>query len=394
MKRMNEQEAMVPPAAARKRKMLVTLPLIVLPFLTLAFWALGGGRGGETKEVKRVAGLNLDLPGQGTKKEPLDKLGFYEEADRDSLKRLEAMRNDPFFADHSSIERGNELEAALKRAGGSYEPDLSGDHFNAAGPGAAEQKLMEKLQELNAAVSRPASTGHALQTSVPFNDAARVNIPGESAEGDSELQQLNTMMDKIIRIQHPGEEASKPEKKGGVARVSAVAEEKPVDGFFLLQSSEGEDSANAITAVVAEEQTLVSGGVIRLQSTSDLYIRGERIPAGNFLFGITALRGERLEISIPSIRSGQSLYAVNLEVFDLDGLPGIYVPGAIGGEVARQSMNDGLGNLPLSALDPSLAAQATAAGIGAVRNLVGKKLKQVRVTVKGGYQLLIKNKNA
>jgi hypothetical protein len=31
-------------AFLRKRKMMLVLPLLIIPFLTMAFWALGGGQ--------------------------------------------------------------------------------------------------------------------------------------------------------------------------------------------------------------------------------------------------------------------------------------------------------------------------------------------------------------
>jgi hypothetical protein len=44
----------------------------------------------------------------------------------------------------------------------------------------------------------------------------------------------------------------------------------------------------------------------------------------------------------------------------------------------------------MTSLDPSLKAQATATGINAVKNLLSKKAKLVKVTVKAGYKVLLK----
>ncbi|MGN6401353.1 MAG: hypothetical protein ACTHMD_12915, partial [Flavisolibacter sp.] len=46
----------------RKRKMLLVFPLLVIPFFTMAFWALGGGKAGASSTEKRATGLNLELP--------------------------------------------------------------------------------------------------------------------------------------------------------------------------------------------------------------------------------------------------------------------------------------------------------------------------------------------
>src|SRR5688500_475050 len=80
----------------RKRKMMLVLPLLVIPFLTMAFWALGGGKG--TEEVAETKGLNLELPNANLKEDKgLDKLSFYDQAAKDSMKMEEWIRNDPYF---------------------------------------------------------------------------------------------------------------------------------------------------------------------------------------------------------------------------------------------------------------------------------------------------------
>src|SRR4051812_29986654 len=81
--------------------------------------------------------------------------------------------------------------------------------------------------------------------------------------------------------------------------------------------------------------------------------------------GLPSLNNERLEVSINSIRDENSLFPVKLEVYDMDGLPGIYIPGAITRDVTKQSTDNALQSVALSSLDPSIGAQAASAGIEA-----------------------------
>jgi hypothetical protein len=46
----------------------------------------------------------------------------------------------------------------------------------------------------------------------------------------------------------------------------------------------------------------------------------------------------------------------------------------------------------LTSLDPSLAAQATTAGIAAAKTLISKKVRLVKVTLPAGYALFLQNK--
>jgi conjugative transposon TraM protein len=168
-----------------------------------------------------------------------------------------------------------------------------------------------------------------------------------------------------------------------------------VNGFFSY-SAETEvlgSEQNAMEAIIASNQTIVNGAVVNFRLLQEVFINGERIPANTSVAGIASLDGERLNVEIHSIRSGNSIYAVNLDVYDLDGLPGIYIPGTINRDVAKESLNNSLSLADMTAIDPSLKAQATATGIGAVKSLVSKKAKLVRVQLKAGYHVLLTNKN-
>ena len=52
------------PKMLRQRKFLLVAPLLILPFLTLFFWALGGGKVNATDPGNNAAkGFNMNLPG-------------------------------------------------------------------------------------------------------------------------------------------------------------------------------------------------------------------------------------------------------------------------------------------------------------------------------------------
>jgi hypothetical protein len=51
-----------PTTLQRKQKALLVLPLVVIPFLTMAFWAMGGGKGEDNSSSVKPEGLNLLLP--------------------------------------------------------------------------------------------------------------------------------------------------------------------------------------------------------------------------------------------------------------------------------------------------------------------------------------------
>ena len=132
---------------------------------------------------------------------------------------------------------------------------------------------------------------------------------------------------------------------------------------------------------------------MKLTSTTDVYVNGILIPKGTLLYGIASQNGERLNIVISSIHYQNNLLPVSLSVYDLDGLSGIYIPGSINRNAAKQSGSEAVSNIGITSLDPSIAAQAASAGIQAAKSLISKKVKQVKVTIKAGYQVLLKDDN-
>lgn len=124
-----------------------------------------------------------------------------------------------------------------------------------------------------------------------------------------------------------------------------------------------------------------------------MFINGVLIPKGTPVNGIASLNNERLEAEINSIRYKNQLFPVKLELYDMDGLPGIYIPGSISRDVAKNSADNSLQLMELTTLDPSLKAQAAAAGINTVKSLMSRKVKQVKVIIKEGYKVLLKDNN-
>src|SRR5688572_9926520 len=85
-------------AFLQRRKFLMVLPPLVLPFVTMIFWALGGGQAAPAQSTASNTGLNLNLPDAHFLKEKgANKLSIYEQAKTDSMKHREARENDPYI---------------------------------------------------------------------------------------------------------------------------------------------------------------------------------------------------------------------------------------------------------------------------------------------------------
>lgn len=400
----------------RKRKMLLVFPLLIIPFLTMAFWALGGGKDDASLAQKQSTGLNLQLPNAQLKDEKGEnKLSYYEEAEIDSAKWRGRMENDPIFS--------SALNDSIPKRSESYNPYplQSGDYKDPN-----EQKVYRKLEELNSHLqnssnysenSQKPDTRFSLANNPSF-DKADVNRLEEMMKTvsspttkDPEVDQLNTMMDRILDIQHPERVKQRLSEKSSqnkeevfsvvtsknsysVSLLDTSKPDKQTNIFYGVDANGTHDEQNAIEAVIHETQSLVDGSIIKVRLLDDITIDGITIPKGNFVFGKASLEGERLHIEINSIRKDNSLYPVKLTVYDLDGMEGVHITGAITRDVAKQSADNSIRNIEMSSIDPSFKAQATAAGLNTAKTLLTKKTKLVKVTVKAGYKILLKEKTS
>lgn len=412
----------------REKRFLLMLPLLVLPFLVLGFWFLDGGRGnGQDGTNDQSSGLMIELPNANLKEDKqMDKMSYYDQARMDSLKRMEQLRNDPYYR-KDSIHPFRGYDQQLLGTGGGFGQGNS--PYGNQSPGTYkdpnETKVYERINALNALLNQnTAGSPQQHQQNAdqqPYLNKAEVDrlenlmkiTQQPTKEPDTEMLEISEMLEKVLDIQHPDRvkerlKKSSAQNKGKVFSVSAGIGPTPIsmlekaratkgtNGFFSLEEpimAEDQDEYGNITAVVHEEQTLVSGAIVKLRLTGDIYINGILLPKDNFVFGVANLNGERLSIKIENIRFRQSIFPVSLGVFDLDGIDGIHIPGAISRDVAKQSGSNALQGVSMNTIDPSLGAQAATAGIELGKSLLGKKVKLVKVTLKAGYKVILKDLN-
>lgn len=177
-----------------------------------------------------------------------------------------------------------------------------------------------------------------------------------------------------------------------VYSVSAPAQKR--NGFYGLSDAPADNGVaepNAIQAVIHQGQTLVSGATVKMRLLTDIYLNGTRIPKDNFVYGVAGIQGERLNIAVNSIRYGNSLYPVSLMVYDMDGLNGIYIPGAIERDASKDAVAQGIQGVDYMTVDPSITTQLASSAVSGAKGLLSKKVKLIKVNVKANYRVLLQD---
>jgi conjugative transposon TraM protein len=418
----------------QKRKFLLILPILTLPFLTLTFWSLGGGSRSEPFPVdSKKEGFNLELPGLIENEEKaLDKLGHYQRSSADSSRFRQEVKNDPYYRMAFAGGQGVKQVPLQEYATGTLTNQTATGQTSTPGyQTTPEEQILQRLEALNRTLNEspqnpgppqthgPASNHHktAAANSPLSSDLDRLDemmqqMQNTHSEPDPEFQQMAELLDRILDIQHPERVqermlAQKEFRETTPPRSLYLAsaqdftslesdepitglEESPTNGFFGLESISSQSrsqSNSSIKAVIHEDQTLVSGSTVKLRITQETNLDGITLPKDQLVFGIASLSGERLKISIRHVRLADQILPVDLNIHDADGLEGIRIPGSISQEVSSQTGGQALQGLGFNSLDYSLEAQAANAGIETAKSFLGKKIKQVKVSLKAGYQV-------
>ncbi|MGN6419337.1 MAG: conjugative transposon protein TraM [Pseudobacter sp.] len=403
----------------RFRKLLLILPVLVLPFLTLAGYSLGV-IGKEQPEVQKVTrGFNINLPdARPSADSNWNKMKFYEKADEDSARRMSQVKADPYYAKPTAPVLADTGRYSDSRFG--YDPYPASAQRKVD---QNEERVMKKLAVLDQEMNRTSApvqplTGYPTAPAVAGTDVDRLEKMMNSVtaeDTDPALHQINGLLDKILDVQHPDRirdkirEQSLEEKKtvfpvsDGSSRLVITSMGKADtsgklvvagSGFYGLESTDRDDVARpALRATIASAQTLVNGSTVEMMLNDDAYVAGVLIPKHTFIYGVVALNGDRLQINVSSIQYRKSIFPVALSVYDLDGMEGVFIPGSITRDVSKQSTEQAIQGLGIASLDPSLGAQAASAGIEAAKSLIGKKTRLVRVNVGKGYEVLLFDKN-
>lgn len=429
----------------RKRKFLIFLPLIAIPLLTLLVWALGMSHAGVRQSPVSGHGLNVLLPGPDTSTTgPGDKMSLYLKAEKDSLERARIAGLDTLFDRSVS---GNLTLPVYKS---DSQPSFMSNGINKNQPQISviqrsedpneiiiRQKLNILNHELNKVTTPPSPNSNAItdNEAVNLTMTRRENMlqqNPEVGEIDTQMRQVKEVLEKIMDVQNPElvkeriKSASLKNKervyllstgqqdevcelisrghkfigidtsdKGCCENSKVLKTSSKASKIWGNKFYESEDEsvnmpeANAATAVVHSTQVVLAGSTLKMRITQDVYVQGVLIPNGTPVYGECRLDGERLNIIISAIRYGEGRYAVNLTVYDYDGLPGIRIHDAIPRQTTAQGADQALQSLQLYSMDPSVAAQAATAGAETVKNILSKKIKQIKTTVKADYPILL-----
>ena len=152
---------------------------------------------------------------------------------------------------------------------------------------------------------------------------------------------------------------------------------------------------NTISACVATDQSVIDGQSVRLRTLEPMWIGNSLLPKNTSIVGVARLQGERLEIKIESIEALGCIMEVDLSVYDSDGQEGINIPNSMESD-ALHEIGANMGSTMGSSINLTTNAGAQLASdmgkglINGVSQYLNKKLRTVKVHLKSGYKIMLK----
>ncbi|MDP4201143.1 MAG: conjugative transposon protein TraM [Bacteroidota bacterium] len=165
-------------------------------------------------------------------------------------------------------------------------------------------------------------------------------------------------------------------------------------GFLTPTSTVSQDTKNTIDACIHNNQTVMNGQSVRLRLLGSMKVGSMVIPRNAIITGVAKVQEERLDITVSSLEYEGSILPVELSVYDTDGQQGISIPNTVEVNAAKEVVANMGTSTGTSISLAGNAGQQLAADMGrsliqGASQLVSKKLREVKINLKAGYQVLL-----
>ncbi|RYX78255.1 conjugative transposon protein TraM [bacterium] len=369
------------------------IPLICLPFILLLFYvyqsSAAKGKGLEKTEAElqsNIAQVSAEVSGKGIedklqafkqrykkgdgytaletieleKSEQEDLSSAYNAKEKKMLDSISAVLKSqraslsgstPVSANRTNYSRrasdfgpqhGGSSQKELERMLSGYQPPLIKDPAKPADPMAMFRAQMAIVDSMNKAAFAPIK---------PAEKAKGIINSGSFAESPPPL---------------------KVDKQSDLIRDSlTVLAQNPSPGF--------------IQGMIDETLTGFTGSRVSIRLLSDVRIGDRVIKKGKVIYAIiSGFNAQRVQLSITSIAEKGSVFPVKLEIYDLDGIKGIYVPASAYREFSRELASSSVSGVSVnSSTDQnqqlmSLLGRMFQSTTGAVNKLIRSNKAQIR----------------
>ena len=409
-----------------KRQKMIVLPAMVLVFLG-AMWLIFAPSSDKEQEPG-TGGYNIEMP------------------DADKANRQIIGDKAKAYEQGAMEERQADRSRAMQELGDMFDNEVAetdGGDFDLANPGGTQEavKPAPKTIQSSAAAYRDLNATLGNFYEQPKNDNAEMDellerIASLESELESEKGKASAMDDQVALmeksyelaakymggqnndkpepvqaaepypVQKAGKNTAKPVRQVAHQVVSSLSQSMGNAEFVASFSQERNRSfntavgittvsdKNTISACVYGAQSVTDGQAVRLRLLEPMAVADKIIPRNAVVVGTAKIQGERLGIGITSLEYEGTVIPVELEVYDTDGQPGIFIPNSMEMNAVREVAANMGGSLGSSINISTNAGAQLASDLGkgliqGTSQYIAKKMRTDGAHLKAGCRVML-----
>ncbi|RZM26799.1 MAG: conjugative transposon protein TraM [Pedobacter sp.] len=273
--------------------------------------------------------------------------------------------------------------SGTSRATGSYSPSGEYSHDRSISSTQQDKALADALSKIrqqktnvpDLKVSKPETDPMQLfrQQMALVDSMGKANDPALAEKREKEIQRKLAETESISKTVIP------------VKRLVST-----LGGFNTIVSTE---EKRPISAIIDQDITGFSGSRLRIRLTDDILAGKLLIRKGTYLYAtISGFSAQRVTLLISTIFYGGEILPINLQVYDNDGLPGIYVPSSAFREFTRDmssSSSQGITIQQMAENNNQLVMGVLSKMFQSTTTAVNKLIRSNKVKVKYNTQVFL-----
>ena len=371
------------------KKYAIVFPAMFLSFL-VALWLIFGDS--FSKEETDTSKANMELPD-----------GDSQEIEGNKLKAIEeqAILDEKARRDSVAVSYAETVDTIA-----SPSPSTEPDPIETSAQ--AYQEAQASLQDFYIPEDNSAAQVMELQARIDELEAQNAMAQQSPQPNEMELmEQSYKLAAQYLGTGNGGQQAvivDEPEKDRKVMPVNQVnrnvvsslsASADNTRSFSTAVGIKHKNFKNTISACIATDQSVIDGQSVRLRTLEPMWIGNSLLPKNTSIVGVARLQGERLEIKIENIEALGCIMEVDLSVYDSDGQEGINIPNSMESD-ALHEIGANMGSMMGSSINLTTNAGAQLVSdvgkglINGVSQYLNKKLRTVKVHLKSGYKIMLK----
>lgn len=327
------------------------IPIILLPFMCIFFYVYKSSFGKETPKMAGRDSLQVNLAGvsdQVKNKALSDKLDAYrdqykqsdgytavgqiqeEQTGAQAPRTLYNEREKRMLDSIDKVMKAKYQVVAPVGRAGSYSgfPDAVRNVRKPSNYDQQDKALATALSKMN---QPPAHTSGSVQQSPAQIDPMQL------------FRQQMALVDSIGKANDPDYKSDQQQKKNsemldkelkGRKKLTVSKSGISTGTFNTITANKDE---TLIIAIIDQDITGYAGSRLRIRLLEDMMAGRFLIKKGTYIYAqISGFSGQRVNLTVSSIMNGNHILPVKLEVYDHDGLPGMYVPASAFREFTRE----------------------------------------------------------